>query len=529
MSTENITAYHNETASPNGKYPKVQASNNSDYMGDLLVNKSQSFCIRFRRENLITAVTYNVLASVFELLIAQDMNAPSTQAILQRQRIIPATDATFTVTARGEQLLYDGGRRADDYLLRVLRGRDLETARRELGRVASQLLSQERLLDEARQIGEGLLDDLEDAGSIGSHIESLGYIVEELTHLLAAVSTKVSDCSSRRTTLQNRLNANNASTAAQQQPATPESGRLQWLRQKFDNLKHQFNSQATSATVVPPSRPSHVAEKELLKVELELRALNAELILLGEVVADLNREIMVDENTLSVLRDEQQKALTAAHEAEGTRDYGIAGGEMLLNDSSLTKATMDYMFGSSNAGCANQILLHKEQCRTIVASAQGVITSTVLAEMQQIIHDAICDRLKDFTIADAIASLHSFDENFQSKVRNAFKMTASLGFLETGYENYLDLQRFISVSYASSALPSSNTAIKAMLDDVFSVLNLEADTKFDRADTEGLRLQIAYFSIPLKAFRFYGESCGLFESVQNDARFCIHPDLYKTE
>lgn len=492
-----------------------------DYLGDLLVNHSRSLHIRFSRERLTDAVTYRMLAAVLGRLIEPDDDAPNIQSVLQSQKVMPAADARFTVTEFGEKLLYERNSsvRADVPLEKVFLRRGIEVARQALGKAAMQLLSDENLTRKAQEIGEGILDALNEVNSFHTHLECLRSIVEELSGLNTAISARVSNCSRRTAMVQSRLSA--GTPAGEQANKPTKLGRWERLREQFEEVKERLNPRSEPDRDEPAIRPARAAEKELLGLELEMRALRAESTVLGQIVVYLNREIAVDENSLRVMDDERQKLLIAASGTEITREYGIAGGEMLLNSSSLSEAVMNHIFVGSSEACANQVVRLRGQVKPVLDDAQGDVTSGVVAEMQQIVREEVYDRLKNLTVTDAIAALHLHDRNFHGKVREAFRMTASLDFLAAGYENYLDLQKFVSVSY-----PNSNKVACDLFNELFRTLQLEAETRHDPADAECLRLHIEYFAVPLRSFRFYDESHTLFESEQNNPSFRIHPELH---
>lgn len=497
---------------------------NDDGFADLLVNKSHSLHVRFSRRNLINAVTSTMLSAVLERLLEADADAATAQSILQRQNVKPAADSTFTVTEFAEKLLYDGDRRADIYLERVLRERDPATALQALGRASARLLSRGVLEGQVQQIGEGILDDLEDAKSLGSHLVVLRQIIEELNQLIAAINARRETCSNQRTIFQTRLNSD-SSNAVPHQPA-PESKWWQPLQQQFTNIQQRFNRSNASSNVSTAPRRSRAVEKQLLETELQLRALDAELSVLMNLVAFLNREITVDEIAIDTLRLELQKAPNTAQGFERSRDYGIAGGEMLLNDAALTQAILPYVYGNNDTGVASQISILSERCRDSISNAQGIVTSTVMAEIEQLVREVVNEQLKEVTISDALAALHRSDENFQPKLREAFRLTASIDFLATGYENYLDPQSFVAVSYALSASPRSNNELNDLLGNILTTLQLDANTLHDVTDEECLHLDIEYFSLPLRALRFFEGSKEIFDMIKDDPKYCVHPDLH---
>lgn len=494
-----------------------------DGFADLLVTKSHSLHVRFSLRNLINAVTSTMLMAVFERLLEEDADVPTAQFILQRQNVKPASDSTFTVTEFAEKLMYDGDRRVDIYLERVLRERDLATALQALGRASARLLSRGVLEGQIQRIGEGILDDLDDAKSLGSHLIVLREIVEELNQSIAAINTRRESCSSQRAFLQTRL-SEDSSNAAQNQSA-PKSKWWQPLQQQFSNIQKRFNRPKASSNVSTMPRRARAGEKQLLETELRLRSLDAELSVLVSLVTFLNREITVDEAAIDTLRAELQKISNSAQEFEGFRDYSVAGGEMLLNDGVLTEAVTSYTFGDG-ADIASQITILSERCGDLIAKAQGEVTPSVLTDMQQIVREVVSELLNRLTISDVIAALHRSDENFQNKLREAFRITASMDFLAVGYENYLGLQKFISASYALSTAPLSNNETKSVLDHIFDTLQIEVATSHDISDIESLRFHVNYFSIPLTALQFFEASKPAFENVKEDARFNIHPDLY---
>jgi hypothetical protein len=265
-------------------------------------------------------------------------------------------------------------------------------------------------------------------------------------------------------------------------------------------------------------------ERELLDCELRLAIRNVEREVLKGLVEILSYERESNQKLLNLLYQCQQAAMPAAAQAEKIRDYGLSGGEMLLNSEALTEATIkNSLIGSDST----QVRWHdyfRTLCLDLLSQVDGKHDTSLVQQMYEAIYTQVSQRLEAQTIVDVIMALKRHNPHFAARLHSTFEAIARADFLAPGYERRLDLQRFASVTYVSSDTPGVNAAFRMMLDELLETVHVAARITAVEKERETLRFCIVDY-VPLTALAFYHHSRFAYENHKVDPRYRVHPEL----
>lgn len=496
----------------------TRSSSSKDNLDYLLLNVPSLLQVRISRRNLTEAVICEVKAALASTLIEPSKEiAEVVSNIVFKHGLDRTMNASFGVTRLGDSLMFDEhGYNARQFIEAAYEKAGLENALTRIDALRSRYLGRPRLEDQATNLAQAMLDDLDAVDSFGSHLECLRRITDWLAEMVTLVDQQITFITHRKTDLESRLRSNNA-PQRQSSRRLPVLGRL---RDRFNEIKERYQQETSGANVL---------EVELLRVTLRLTVLEAEKLIVEEIARLLTSETQIDENALVVLRDQQGKALEEARRYEWVRDYGIAAGEMLLNSRTLTGAAINYLWDEEYQNLSRIILSQyaaAHEMESLVTATGGVLTPEVWAEIEGIIRTLVEEKLAAFTVTDALVALQRYGAfDMQGKLRAAIKKTASLDFLAHHYADHLDLQTFASITYPPSPLPQSDFALRRMLDEAIKTVNLNIAIETDSTDVECLRFYCERFCVPASAFAFYADTHDAFEQVRHEARFNPHPEL----
>jgi hypothetical protein len=508
-------------AKSDSNHPKHGATDGID-MDGLLLNHPTVLHVRFGLDQLAAAIKSQVMAATLSSLIEETPGGDGlAQSVLDARGLVPANGPTFAVTKFGENLLLDNyGNHFQRFIdsARIRQGTD--AALQKLDELRRRHFNPDRIEDVATDAAQAILTALDSLKSFGDHLRSLRHIDEALEYLMRMDDEQIQVSNRAKSELERRLRAD--ATA----PGHSDYG--QEPRSALARLIHAVKRKP----VKPDRRPSSSVEAELLRVSLRLAALEAEKAILGQIGDLLRVEAETDKGSLALLLDRRDTVLTAARKSERARDYGIAAGEMLLNSEELTRASIHYLWGEGGdtrlVTTLRSIYEAAHEGEDVLPASGGAITPDVLAELEEIVGQAVSDKLDGFTVTDAIVALHQYgNSDIQGRLRASFAATGSKGFLAPSYANYLDLQSFTSVCYAPSALPRSNVVMKRLLAGALEVIDNKVTPEPDNADAECLRLYCEYFSVPATALAFYDGAVYVFRHAMDDARFNPHPDIHR--
>ncbi len=515
---------HDKTrASETGRQAGVEAH---DVTGQLLVNIRRDFQVRFSRDALATSVSAELFERVLSELIGEIPGSQEeVRSILDRVGLAPVGGNSFSLTVFGENSLVDEqGNHVFRFVDQEYRRSGIDAALQRINSLRQRYFNQEWVVDRATEIVQAILDDLNSSRTIGTHTVGLQGIREELCELAERARDQVSTNMQNRSGLEQRLTASRE--AARQQGQQQQQRSAGKIRDLYGRIRQGANSPR------PPENTSTFLEVELLRSSMRGLALDGEVAVCDEVINLLDEEIRIDETSTDVLRAARQAVRDEKQRAEWTRDYGMAGGELLLNSDALTEATSRYLWGEENLdGLVNTLRSEYAAAHNgedLLTSTGGEITAAALEELKAIVRNKVKARLEGVTIVDAIVALMTYDShNLQGRLGASLKETASLqSFLAPYYTKSLKLQSFASIAYAPSRLPQSNVSFDTMLEEVRSTLPIKVETSRNPLDDECLLFYVEFFCVPLFALNMYVESYDDFKKVMEEPRFSPHSEIY---
>jgi hypothetical protein len=480
----------------------------NDLAGQLLVNVRRDFQVRFSLRSLADAVSGELYGRLLSALSDREGDEESVvRAVLARLGIARAEGASFGLTVFGEGSIVDvQGNHAFFYVRQEYGRNGMDAALQRINGLRRQYFNQRWVEERAADIMQGVLDGLNGVLTYGSHQRCLSRVRELVEELAGAVDEQLAVGLQGRAGVEQRLEASRMARQQSRQPAG--RGRV---RDLYDRVRR--------AAVSAQSAPDTFLEGELVRLNTRLAVLEAEKAVLDEVAILVGEELRVDETSAGALDAARRNTLDEARRAEWTRDYGMAGGELLLNSRALTGAVITHVWGADGAdalvGAWRAEYAARHGGEDLMTATGGELTADTLEELKDIVRDEVTARLRGLTIVDAVVALQAHGElDLQGRLKAAFRETSSLqSLLAPYYERALSLQCFASVTYAPSALPGANQTFDRMMEGVKGTLSFGVETSNDHLDSECLLFYCEYFCVPLFALSLYADSYEEFKKV----------------
>ena len=512
------------------------------------VHLPRALNVRYSRKNLCDSVSYRY----YELALREMLESGTSTApnVLQTAVLTGAADQRYASFGFGEELLnLSTNGLQQQHLAQLLHKRrdshGLQAAQQRFGTLRASFFSASRLKSIARVIAAQVFHDLQalapnSVASLQNHLERNS---TELSERSESIGREVATIQARLSHLQNALSAAPSRIQPEASPGdevkAEGSGRWGWMTRLKTSVSQVISKYAANpfkSNVSDSSATTHSSdnrqglsdpiEREVLDVELRLAVRNAEWQVLRGVVELLTFESEKNRQILDVLHRSQQNALPQAAQYERTRDYGIAGGELLLNSEALTRAVMKHAFGNDSATQQRWRDTFRNACTKRLNDKDAELDDTVAQKMYDAIHAEVSKRLGGFTVVDAIVSIHEDNPNFVARLRGTFEGVAKSDFLSSGYERYLDLQRFATVSYVASEIPEVSSNFLMVLEGILQSVHVDAQITQVETEPEVLRFSVVDY-VPVIALKFYDEGLPAFTARQGDPRYRIYPELAK--
>jgi hypothetical protein len=491
-----------------------------DYTPQLLVNVRKDFQVRFSAGALAAAVRAELFCEVLSAL-EDGESGINVGAALASLGLAPAAGAGFGLTAFGEGALVDRqGGHAFNYVEREYAASGLDAALRRVAGFRAGYFDLALIEERAAVLAQGVLDAAEAAGNYGAHVRFLREAAGAVGGLASEAEGLVSELRQSKDEAERRLEAARSARRPARQPA--REGKVRTL----------YNRAVKAAASIGQENPDAFLERELLTQNLRLLTVEFEKSVFDEVVTLLAGEAGVDETSAAVLEAARREAHEEARRAERTRDYGMAGGELLLNGKGLTDTTISQLWGGDGRrGLVSRVRAEyaaRHGGEDLMSATGGELTPEALGELRAIVDDEAAARLRGFTVVDALVALRRHGTlDIQASLEAAFKEAASTRtLLAPYYGRALDLQCFAALTFAKSETPSTNAAFDRMIDGVKDALAIEVEVMRDTLDLGVLQFFCEFFCVPVEALELYAESYDEFEAVSEEPRYCPHPEIY---
>lgn len=511
----------------------AEESLHDDLLGELTVDKAQSLSVRFNRSNLINSVTNTLFAEVVGELVAGNEVSDSAmegqasdtvenvvRSVLLSHEICSATTGSFFMTQLVNRV-YAGD------LRRALSASATTAGQSEVRRICQRWQDGELLNREVNKTGESILRSFSHLplASQCVFVESLN---AELNAVIDRLNQRLQVTAERRRQIEQQNTRRSASqtVAASSAQNGRNGGRLENNLRRIpyvgSRVAEMFysNSNAPSPRTVPDAAN---AGQLLLRLELEIAAIQTEIRFYNEIVQGLSEEVRVLRSSVAFAQQKTPDFLRESAKAENKRDFGLMGGELFLNGSELTAATINYLTFAGKESLLGQM---RQSVSPIIGELNNELEDSDFTRMYEAAFEIVAIKLSGYNITDAIAAMMNYQPTFQKQLLEVFRVTAAAKFLASGYQQFLDVDYFASFSYPPSVFSETNKSFQDLLANVSNVagMNIAAEPSFD--EPEVLCFYVEYFCVPLKAFEFYREQKTEFERIKNS--FVFNPHLLES-
>jgi hypothetical protein len=510
-----------------------------ELLAEFGVHKAQSLRISFHHQNLILAVANELIAEVGEQLTGDRATGDEqfsvddeANRILDKYKINRASDATFVTTAFISETLSDD--------IRLARSRfNAPNARQEIRRISDRFNGDDWRVWLGQTVDETAQAIYQDFSSLSfqRQYDCLSFAADELRQLLASLSARQNDCAERQSRLeeqqqnnQQQINSQNAT-----QPPNQSSGNLFGrIRQSagglLDLTRYLPGRSNTVQSQTGVSNNLDPLESFLAQVEFEIAATQTESAFYNELLETITERLRVLEISLTNTRKKYTELLSGNAKLESKRSFGLAGGEMLLNSSELTKATIQFL---APGDLQREVLLAemREKINSILEECNGDLRDSDIDEVSHIIAEAVAEKLSDFYVADAMAALLRFQPTFETQIHEAIHQTVATDFFSSGWYQFLTpkLNYFAAVSHLQSLYEETNNRLSQVIGRITNALNINYEMKSETFDSnrEDFCFYIEYFCLPVESFEFYEKNIGEFEKVKDLPNYNPQFDLYE--
>lgn len=503
----------------------------------LTLNYSTSLAVRVGLSSLGAAVGQTLLGRVLFFLSQPTSGASAfAETALRRAGAFESQAArNFGITEMsGEWLLDESGHHLLEALEREFNRQGLHAAQRSLE--SWQAENQEQAAVQAEEKVREILAELDGVKTLRDHAVCLDEVAEGLQRTQSAIESAARAAGERHRRLTEYLQNNTAAQAPAAPAAAPAPASSPRLFTKtYRHVISYFGYARGEADAPVPVGRGNLSriERETLNAGLELAVLAAETAVVSEIVELLRQERATDEELLTLLAGAEGDARRDARRMEGSRNYGLAAGELLLNGESLTGATIRHLFGDDEEVVAEVFgrFVELRRAESVVGEIANMQTDEINSLVEDLLNacrQLVSAKMEGFTIADALAALLLCEgqADWHAKLDAAFKATAATNFLTPSYAKYLDPQIFAAVTYAPSRLPQNNERLRESLESIRQSTHLDFDIKADALSREQMLFYCEFFCVPLEAFRFYEEGWKDFEPVKGQPRYNPHPDIH---
>lgn len=519
-----------------GQRPSAEAR----HLKRFYVHMPRQLTVRLSRGNLCDSVSHTLLRRVLEVM-CETLNDTSFN-VSQTHGLGAAAERRYAAFAFGEELLRwsegDSKPQLLGHLVQTARANQgLLAGRERLAALRGSFFSTTRRREAARNMAEELFaaGQRRAGPSVAALQALLEQAVAQLERLCEAASRDAAGVEARRAQLEEAVREASLAVARRltDEAGEEDAGGGFWQRVKrglgaaaravsrgAGRLNQGGSSQADAADW---ASHADAAEAELLDCEIRLAARSAEWEVLTGVVEALTYEGESNRALLALLGARRDAAAPAAAQAERVRDYGLAGGELLLNDAALTRAVISDMFPSdvvAGAPLGRFLTL----CAREIEQASVPYDAALVERMFEAVRAEVRGALRGFTAADAVVALQRDNPHFAARLRAAFEAIARPDFLAPGYERSLDLQRFASLTYVAPATREANVGFRSMLNDLLIDVHVNAQVKAVETEPETLRFCVVDY-VPLTMLGLYREALPAYEGLKNNPRYNVHPEL----
>ena len=388
--------------------------------------------------------------------------------------------------------------------------RDPEVAKRRINNFIRQKTNEiESIAEETANKVLNLLD--QQADTYRNHNKELCKIIEEIHGLSEKNQEAKQKIDTQIKAIAQRLTETEPTvTQLQTQPLEePSTSMFQKMKKVVHSVK-QKTQNLVQNTVASPIFSK--LQKELVSAELKREILLLEEIFLATLISFLEPQINANEDSLVKMEKANKDFETRATIAETTRDWGLSGGELILNSRQLTSCLINQFFNGSDNLINSIETAYKEKYQdSFLAKTKGEVQEADLIELVSVIEQVVTNALQDTTAVDILALL--FEDkgllDIKSQLQEQLRATLDFNCLTPGIANILRLNKFFALTNPKSLQQATNDKFQNELADVWTNLHMPEKAinyKVDMIDKETLEFRIELFALPVCAFEFFSKT-----------------------
>lgn len=495
---------------------------------NLAVYVPRQLDLKLHSANLLVAVVKEVSARVLERLRGGEEReeredaakvAGFAAAYLRATELNRDCEGGRGLTVYGNHLLTDGSQHFEDALDASVRFAGFEGGQRRIARFQSEQLNISRLAHEADRIIHEVQVRLDhDFTSIHERQRVINILLQEVSRLQTEIG-QASTANSQELVALERERGNGRQSRPT--PVNMPSSWFQQIKRKLARFASRFQEKLPN---IEESGILRRIEEEILHLQVRGLVLVAESQTVDEVLSKLNEESERGERSSTLLSAEAQAMRDSARQAELSRGWNVAAGELCLNSIELTEAAVASM-DADNLWAQFTEMYHARRGHDIFIITGGDFNRQDIEEIEEIVRGIVNLRLK-WNVADCLAACEQANPNYVLTVLEAVRQATARDFLAIGYDGFLRHNTFAVISYAPGHTPQANQAFDRLLDDLNRVMGVEVNQVPDPYDQEILTIYVEDRAVPATALRIYDEELYEIHDVQRTPSLTPHPEIH---
>jgi hypothetical protein len=492
---------------------------------NLAVYVPRQLKLKLHSANLLAAAVKEASARVLERLVGSEELEDAAKAASFAAVYLRATELNRDheggrgLTVYGNRLLTDGSQHFEDVVDASVRFAGFEGGRRRIARFQNEQLNTSRLAQEADRIIHEVQARLDhDFTNIRERQHVINILLQEVSRLQTEIG-QASAANSQELVVLERERGNRRQSRST--PVNTPAGWFQRIKSKLAQLAGRFEERLTNDEGSDILRR---IEEEILHLQIRSLVLAAEEQTVGEVLRKLNEESERGERSSTLLSAEAQAMRESARQAELSRGWNVAAGELCLNSIELTEAAVASM-DANNLWAQFTEMYRARREHDIFIITGGDFNSQDIEEIEEIVREIVNSRLK-WNVVDCLAACEQANPNYVLTVLEAVRQATARDFLAIGYEGFLQHNTFAVISYAPGHTPQANQAFDRLLDDLTRVMGVEVSQVPDPYDQETLTIYIEDRAIPATALRVYDEDLYEAHDVRRTPSLTPHPEIH---
>jgi hypothetical protein len=482
---------------------------------------------RLHQENLRTAVVKEASAGILERLLGDEEPEDAAKlahivaVYLQVTGLNRDKEGGHGFTAFGNQLLADGSQHFDDALVATFQYGGFDASRRRIAHFQNEQLNTPRLTYEADRIVHEAQARLDREFT---NIRLRQRVITALTQEVGRLQTNIGQASATNAQELAALERERESHRQQRTASTVAPSPHGWYQRLKRKLAQLAGRVHQTLAVIEGNDILHRIEEDLLGLHIRNITLAAEEQTTNEVLRKLKEESERNEQSLSLLASEAQAMRESARQAEWSRGWNVAAGELCLNSKEQTLAAVACL-GSDSLWAQFTERYRQRHEHDIFIITGGEFNRQDIGEIEEIVREIVSPWL-NWNVVDCLAACEQANPGYVPTILEAVRQVSARGFLDIGWDGFLRHNTFAVISYAQGKTSQANQAFARLVDDLKRVMDVEVMLCPDPYDQETLTIYIEDRAVPLAALRVYDEELYEAHDVRHTPSLTPHPEIH---